>query len=280
MAWLNPAFMTYNAAIDDPNVTADPWTAVGAIDASYPTTNLHDLRAQTQCRWTSAATTHSITLDRVASGSSYSVNALALANTNLFAKSLLVEADTTTAFSGSQDTIFGTPTTGTTIFAPVSGGWQFYPLTSTIKRYIRVSFPTTSVAPQIGQLWFTYLTEMTRGPVQNWQQTTETDRTVLPSGASLHNRDRLKRIGFEWRKLSATDALGVRHVVDGVAGYTGVKHDGNRPVLVRYPYGTAAADSTLTLMNVTRYSESADTEVPADDAYLARIELELTETKQ
>ena len=279
MAWLNPAFMTYNAAIDDPNVTADPWTAVGAIDASYPTTNLHDLRAQTQCRWTSAATTHTIMLDRVAGfgQAQYDINALILANTNLFSKYMLVEADTTTAFSGSQDTLFGS----SLIFPRTDGGWDFYPLTATQKRYIRISFPTTSVAPQIGQLWFTYYAEMTRGPVQNWTQTIDLDRSILPSGASLHNRTRRESIGLEWRKLSSTDAKLVRHVVDGQGGNAAsVKHDGNRPVIVRYPYGSAAAEANVRLMNVTRYSESADTEVPADDAYLARIELELTETKQ
>jgi hypothetical protein len=67
------------------------------------------------------------------------------ASTNLFLKYIKIESNTTDSWPGTERLA------ATQIGPSLDGGWNIYPFTATTDAFIRISFPTSSVAPQIGQ---------------------------------------------------------------------------------------------------------------------------------
>lgn len=264
--YLVPAFMIYDASRDDPITAAVPWSANGAIDALHPIGNVGDLRAQTQARWTSAATSHYAQLDRGGTNNGR-INSLVMVNTNLNGKTMKIESDANDAFS-SPTTFFTEATINPSLDPTV---WNYYPLTADItERYVRISFPTVSVAPRIGQLWLTHLDEISSGfsqihPDLKYQNTLESDNEEFDDDSIIILGRARTRIKMSWQFMLGSDALVVRQVATGIqAGNpVAIDHDGSRSCLVRLPYFESEdADGVVKMMDAISYSIKAADRYP------------------
>lgn len=279
MAWSNPALCSFHAAIDDGQAT--PFTADEAMESGFPLTNLFDNRMQTQARWSTSGTGHYIEIDRGATGRQSTVDRLIIVNHNLFGKKVKVQSgatpNPTTSTRVAEVTVFATEG------AQEVAVFDFDAATS--DRYIRISFPTTAVQPQIGQVFLTKTETFTAagaggGPVQGWEYEQVMGRQVFADGEMLEDDPIRWRLALDFRKVDSTDLAAMKRMLTGYGSSGTARHNGARPVVVFAPYHTTAASGLTTnahIMRLIEWSEEADVTVPADNDYLARIGMEFLE---
>lgn len=273
-AYSNPLFYTYNAALDDPNVAVNPWTANGAIDSDAPLVNLHNYDTTKRTTWTTPDTTHYVTLDR-GTGTLGKINRMVMAKTNLLLVNAEVRSDTTTAFSP------GTILRANNLLFSTNENWQQWDLIESTDRYIRVFF-NSSVAPDIGALLFTYAQVMTRGPVNDWSQGHEVDKHIFRNGPNIGNESAKELWEFDWRKLSIADASVIRAPISGIQSSENSDASpfsaGSRIVLFKNPRITIANASIILpiKLNLKSYKEDADFNT-LQTVYTSRIHAEYLE---
>ncbi len=260
MSWRNPSYAHLHAARDAG--VGGLSLGSGSADSDFPLANLIDDRHSVQMKFTAAATTHELDLNRGAAGLT-AISRLSILNHNLDGKRIKLDA-------GTDGATFGTPLLASTL---ISGTAAIdTAVTSTTLRYLRLTFPTTSVQPMLGQLIYTATVTLTQGPdPEQWIDQPVSDVLQFDDGDSLQVRPVRRFVEYRYPVAgrTAADLTKLEALISAVSTY--------RPFLLDSAYAEDDGGWTKVMKLTRDPSESNASRAPAVQSRRRDITLSMLE---